>query len=253
VNLRTEKVFTLIELLVVIAILAILLVVLMPGLRSARERAKVTRCMANLRGVGIAMLQYAADTGGWSPPPQVVRNAITGEIVWYAPTNLLAHNWGGDGAPGTIVYYGAGWLMHGGYIEPAYPDVLFCPSTPTNIVAGYRYNIDRWWEVPYTGLSIHAVVIGSAYVYGPFNHAPYKLANHESRTWATDHEAQGGGPWAPETWPRRHPQGFNALWTDGRVEFYPDPDRTILFSRMGTLYWLPYATGTMFPYYDTRR
>lgn len=235
--------FTLIELLVVIAIIAVLAAVLMPALRGAREKAMVTRCAGNLRAVGVAMLQYAADSGGWSPPPQIVRNAA-GEFIWHAPTNLLAHNRGGDGVGGPIVYYGAGYLMHGRYIEPSNPDILFCPSAPAGAMA--RSNIARWWEVPYTGPSYTAVVISSEYVYG----RPYRLAAVEPRSWVTDHEAQGDGAWTPENWPRRHPPGFNSLWTDGRVRFYPDPDRRILFSRMGTLFWMPYASGTLFGHFD---
>ncbi|OPZ30039.1 MAG: Type II secretion system protein G precursor [Lentisphaerae bacterium ADurb.BinA184] len=245
-----HKPFTLIELLVVVAIIAILAALLLPALKRARENAKVTRCAGNLRNVGVAGLQYAADGDGWMPPPQVVRNATTGAIIWYAPTNLLAHNWGGDGLPGTIVYYGAGYLVHGRYIEPANPRVLFCPSAPAASVAGGLYNMAKWWEVPYTGLSIHAVVIASEYVYGPFDQRPGQLSSGDPSTWVTDHEAQGGGVWTPATWPRRHRQGYNALWTDGRVKFYADPDRSILFSQMGTLYWMPYGSGTMFPHYN---
>ncbi len=53
--------FTLIELLVVIGIIAILAAILFPVFAQAREKARQTACMSNLRQVGLATLQYAQD------------------------------------------------------------------------------------------------------------------------------------------------------------------------------------------------
>jgi prepilin-type N-terminal cleavage/methylation domain-containing protein/prepilin-type processing-associated H-X9-DG protein len=56
---NSPRAFTLIELLVVIAIIALLIGLLLPALSKAREAARAAKCLAYLRGIGIAMSMYA--------------------------------------------------------------------------------------------------------------------------------------------------------------------------------------------------
>ena len=59
--------FTLIEVLVVIAVIAILVGVLLPALRSAREAARSTQCLSNLRQTFLICRSYADENRGLGP------------------------------------------------------------------------------------------------------------------------------------------------------------------------------------------
>lgn len=82
--MHTRRGFTLIELLVVIAIIAILAAILFPVFARAREKARQTSCLSNIKQIGLALMMYSEDyderypcTGGawWSPLMPYVKNA----------------------------------------------------------------------------------------------------------------------------------------------------------------------------------
>ena len=136
-NPKSKIGFTLIELLVVIAIIAILAAILFPVFAQAREKARQTACLSNLKQIGSGVIMYAQDYDEHFPMTLYYNSvstptyAVGATISWREQVQPYIKN--GDGKIATNVSNGEYQLGPRGITG-----VFQCPSTPG--VKAYQAN-----------------------------------------------------------------------------------------------------------------
>lgn len=244
--------FTLIELLVVIAIIAILAAILFPVFAQAREKARQTACLSNLRQIGLAHNMYLQDY-----------DELLCAVTWADSCRKS----GMPGSPRDDAYYDdmPGWPIA---IQPYAKnyDIYACPSDAVrggfaklgsycyeaqlvrakwpNAYAGMRFNVAalrkalplsysaNWYLSNTTQIdSNHQISdvpggVSLAAINKPGQVFLVSEAGSNANQFAAYYMVPGYGNIAPDTrWinGKRHAEGRSWTFVDGHAKFYRDP------------------------------
>jgi prepilin-type N-terminal cleavage/methylation domain-containing protein/prepilin-type processing-associated H-X9-DG protein len=209
--------FTLIELLVVIAIIAILAAILFPVFAKAREKARQSSCLSNVKQIGLGILQYAQDYDEMLPFGCL-----------YTGTDVTGYH----GTVGELLWYDT--------IKPYIKStqIYRCPSDKSTPY-GYGYPAYRgYWNNPGGGYEFYdGVPLGSRSIPDP-SVAPI----------VCDHETPSSSPWyawyISDTYynaaSKLHNGGLNICMLDGHAKWYQPQSAQDHAYEGGPLQWIYY-------------
>ncbi len=221
VRLGRRNGFTLIELLVVIAIISLLAAILFPVFATARESARASSCLSNLKQIGIGISMYTQDNDERLPlwaVPEDPANPTTSNVVqqpnterWWNKVDLYTKN----------------------------HQIYSCPSHRNQAADRVTYNWNQWYNgvhVAHFTSTANIILVGDRWDTGATSFCAWNGSN----PYCSTHGADQNGAYAPaapptyrssgaaQQWSTRithRKTGANYLFADGHAKFQRPGDK----------------------------
>jgi prepilin-type N-terminal cleavage/methylation domain-containing protein/prepilin-type processing-associated H-X9-DG protein len=191
-----SRAFTLIELLVVIAIIAILAAILFPVFARARENARRTSCMSNIKNMGLAFMQYTQDYDEIMPRttvcgPQTLETGKTTNSTYSCSAGEYLHLW-----------------QHSVYPYVKSPQAYLCPSSTKDWDGSYGGSMPFGYNLRLSGQALAAILTPTETIV---------LADTAltANTYLMDARSDGTNFSQPDP---RHLETFNMVYADGHAK-----------------------------------
>jgi prepilin-type N-terminal cleavage/methylation domain-containing protein len=182
--------FTLVELLVVIGIIAVLIAILLPSLAKAREAAKRTQCLSNLRQIGTYLNMYANMYKQQVPLGYETKLNDT-QLAKQQNYHVSVETTAAWANPGTTArWVGLGLLFPANIIKEGTARVLYCPSFDGDIFQSFNAISNPW--LPLTK-SVRITYSSRPGEYPDIQHPAVDTAEAGGVCWTWDNAAAGPG------------------------------------------------------------
>ncbi|MBB6052658.1 DUF1559 domain-containing protein [Armatimonas rosea] len=271
--MQQKRGFTLIELLVVIAIIAILAAILFPVFAQAREKARQTSCLSNMKQIGTALMMYSQDYDEMIPgyrfayanpfaadtrvganaktatfTNQILQSYTKNDQIWRCPSK--PNSWVNIDAAGAMGNAGSGFQSYGGQNSYAMNNYVFksnagfalaafeAPADTLAMVDASYYN-----ALPRYACALRADPTGTLFVTAGTSYPNY-WKNLGNSYWGfadlpnpTDQQAMDRGK-------SRHSGVLNVIWLDGHAKALPyNKVANVTNQAADFLIWDPYKQG----------